>query len=77
MSRLCFPQRPGYSLVEGHTASDFFSNKSRILNTDSLYKKTLDNHPSIKAARLKITLEEKQKEIAQAAKPAGIILTTE
>lgn len=65
LSRLCFPERSDPLLFERHNGTISVSNLSRILIPDSLYKKTLDNHPSIKAANLKITLEEKQKEIAR------------
>lgn len=65
LSRLCFPQKPVSVVVEISNDSILVPDQSLILNADSLYKKTFDNHPAIKAANLKINLEEKQKEIAR------------
>lgn len=65
LSRLCFPEKLSSFDIEDHTDTLFVSAHSRILVPDSIYAETLNNHPSIKAANLKINLEEKQKEIAR------------
>ncbi len=63
--RLCFLKENESIIVRYQADSIFLAEQLRIFVPDTLYKQTFDNHPSMRAANLKLELEEKQKELSR------------
>ena len=65
LRRLCFLDEKRTSIIENLADSLYNEKRASIFSADSLYHITLNNHPSLVASNLKITLEEKQKELSR------------
>lgn len=65
LGRLCFPEGPKeFTIIDSTDSALVFL---QFVNpvADSLYVKTLYNHPSVKTADMKLSIEERNKEIAR------------